>query len=103
MFFFVEKNPETFEKDDSFRIKSSWVAPKEFNDVNTFCWNVWEHLQTLFESRISFGKSPNLSNKETSELRKLKVEENKKVVINDTDTVGPACADKVKDQMQELI
>jgi len=31
------------------------------------------------------------------------VEENKKVVINDTDTVGPACADKVKDQMQELI
>ena len=71
--------------------------PKEFNDVNTFCWNIREHLQTLLESRISFGKSPNLSNKETSALRKLKVEKNKKVVINDTDkNVGPACADKEK-------
>ena len=80
MFFFVEKSPGTFVK-----------------DVNTFCWNVREHLQTLFKSRISFGKSPNLSNKETSALRKLKVEKNKKVVINDTDkNVGPACADKEK-------
>ena len=97
MFFFVEKSPVTFVKDDSFRIKSSWVAPSEFNDVNTFCWNVREHLQTLFESRFLSGKSPNLSNKEPSALRKLKVEKNKKVVINDTDkNVGPACAEKEK-------
>ena len=95
MFFFVEKKPGTFVKDDSFRIKSNWVAPMEFNDVNTFCWNVREHLRILFESRISFGKSPNLSNKEMSTLRKLRREKNKKLVINDTDkNVGPACADK---------
>ena len=95
MFFFVEKKPGTFVKDDSFRIKSNWVAPMEFNDVNTFCWNVREHLRILFESRISFGKSPNLSNKEMATLRKLRREKNKELVINDTDkNVGPACADK---------
>ena len=49
MFFFVEKTPGTFVREKSFRIKSSWNCMEEYKNVNTFCFNVRDRLDNVFQ------------------------------------------------------
>ena len=59
-----------------------------------FCWNVRDNLCTLFITKIGIKRAQNLSNREKTALRVLKLHTNKSVVINNTDkNVGPASAD----------
>ena len=95
MFFFVEKTPGTFVRDKSFWLKSSWNCAEEYYNVNRFCYGIRDRLNVLFQSTMGMKRSQNMSNKEKTALRKLRLNKNVKVIINDTDkNVGPACADK---------
>jgi len=67
MFFFVENPPGYYVRDKFFRIKNTW------NEM------IQKHVQ-----------------QRKTELRKLRLNKNVKVVINDTEkNVGPACANKM--------
>ena len=97
MFFFVEKTPGTFVRDKTFRIKSLWSCAEEYNNVNRFCYDIRDRLNVLFQSTMGMKRSQNMSNQEKTALRKLHLNKNVNVVINDTDkNVGPACADKTE-------
>ena len=94
MFFFAEASPGVYVRDRKFHVKSTWSCEENYADVNNFCWNVRDNLRTLFESKVGIKRAQNLSNREKTALRLLKLNRNKSVVVNDTDkNVGPASAD----------
>ena len=79
---------------------------EEYNDVNKFCFNVRDRLDTVFQKILGTKRSQNMSNKEKTALKVLQQNKNVSVVINDTDkNVGPACADKedvIKESRRQL-
>ena len=79
---------------------------EEYKNVNTFCFNVRDRLNDVFQKTFGMKRSQNLSNQEKTALRILQKNKNIDVVINDTDkNVGPACADKedvIKESKRQL-
>ena len=71
MLFFVETTPGTFVQNKSFRIKSSWNCMEEYKNVNTFCFNVRDRLDDVFQKTFGMKRSQNLSNQEKTALRIL--------------------------------
>ena len=79
------------------QMKSLWNCAEEYNNFNRFCYDIQDRLNVLFQSTMGMKRSQNMSNQEKTALRKLRLNKNVNVVINDTDkNVGPACADKTE-------
>ena len=93
--FFSEISPGTYRLDNKFHLKSHFVSPETFNEVNEFCWLLRDGISDLVENIIKHDSSSNLGKKEKRALHTLVTEKNRIQVINDTDkNLGPANADK---------
>ena len=93
--FFSEISPGTYRLDNKFHLKSHFVSPETFNEVNEFCWLLRDGISDLVENIIKHDSSSNLGKKEKRALHTLVTEKNRIHVINDTDkNLGPANADK---------
>ena len=69
VFNFFETKPGVFEKNYSFYVKNKSVLLVEYTAVNTFCWNVRDEINILFEKDLT-GKQ-NMSNKEKKALNQF--------------------------------
>ena len=93
--FFSETSPGTYHLNKKFHLKSHFVSPETFNEVNEFCWLLRDGINDLVEKFIKPDSTSNLGKKEKRALHKLVTEKNRVHVINDTDkNLGPANADK---------
>ena len=93
--FFSETSLEMYCLDNQFNLKSHFVLPETFNEVNEFCWLLRDGISNLVEKFIKSDFSTNLCKKEKRALHTLVTEKNRVHVINDTDkNLGPANADK---------
>ena len=55
---FCESKPGVLEKNNKFYLKNNSVPPLENKMVNTFCWNVRDTINTLFEKDLTEKKCP---------------------------------------------
>ena len=89
--FFSETSPGTYRFDNKFHLKSHFVPPETFNEVNEFCWLLRDGISDLVENIIKHDSSSNLGKKEKRALHTLVTEKNRIHVINDTDkNLGPS-------------
>ena len=54
---FYESKPGVFEKDNLFYVKNKSVPLVEYTAVNTFCWNVRDGINILFEKDLTETKT----------------------------------------------
>ena len=88
-----DSNPGVFEKSNLFHVKQKSVPLTEYAAINTFCWNIRDGINVLFEKDL-MGKQ-NMSNKEKKALNLLIKNRNIEVCINDTDKyLGAITTDK---------
>ena len=95
VFQFLESNSKLgdLEKKNLFYVKHKSVPLTEYAAINTFCWNIRDGINVLFEKDI-MGKQ-NMSNKEKKALNLLIKNRNVKVCVNDTDkNLGAITTDK---------
>ena len=93
--FFLETSPGTYHLNNKFHLKSHFVSPETFNEVNEFCWLLRDGISNLVENYVKFDFTTNLCKKEKRALHTLVTEKNRVHVVNDTDkNLGPASADK---------
>ena len=92
--FVVEERPGLFVHCKVFRVKNYFVLPVEHKVMNSFCWNLRDDIDNFIDS--SFSSGLNLSNKEKEAFKKLMMEKNKSICIDDMDkNLEAATADKV--------
>ena len=68
VFHFLESDskPGVFEKSNLFHVKQKCVPLTEYAAINTFCWNIRDGINILFEKDLT--KKQNMSNKEKKAL-----------------------------------
>ena len=69
--FFSEISPGTYRLDNKFHLKSHFVSPETFNEVNEFCWLLRDGISDLVEKIIKHDSTSNLCKKEKRALHKL--------------------------------
>ena len=90
---FLETKPGVFEKKNSFYVKRNTIPNIEYTAINTFCWNIRDGINVLFEKDLT--EKQNMSNKEKKALNLLIKNRNVKVCVNDTDkNLGAISSDK---------
>ena len=90
---FLETKPGVFEKKNLFYVKRNTIPIIEYTAINTFCWNIRDGINVLFEKDLT--EKQNMSNKEKKALNLLIKNRNVKVCINDTDkNLGAISSDK---------
>jgi hypothetical protein len=90
---FLETKPGVFEKRNLFYVKQNSVPVIEYTAINTFCWNIRDGINVLFEKDLT--EKQNMSNKEKKALNLLIKNRNVKICINDTDkNLGAISLDK---------
>ena len=88
-----ESKPGFFEKSNLFHVKQNSVPLTEYAAINTFCWNIRDGINVLFEKDLM--RKQNMSNKEKKALNLLIKNRNVEVCVNDTDkNLGAITADK---------
>ena len=93
VYHFYESKPGIFEKNPPFYVKSKNAPLTEYTAVNTFCWNLRDEINILFQKDLSGNQ--NMSNKEKKALNQLIKNRNVEICINDTDkNLGAISADK---------
>jgi len=93
VYHFYESKPGIFEKNPPFFVKNKNVPFTEYTAVNTFCWNVRDEINVLFQKDLSGNQ--NMSNKEKKALNLLIKNRNVEICVNDTDkNLGAISADK---------
>ena len=93
--FFSETSLGTYRLNNKFHLKSHFVLPETFNEINEFCWLLRDGASDLVEKFVKSDFSTNLCKKEKRALHTLVTQKNRVHVINDTDkNLGPANADK---------
>ena len=93
--YFTEVKPGVYKRDSKFKLKTDFVAHKQYKEIDAFGWRIRERINSVIESMKNEKSSQNISNKEKTALRNLIKTKNEKIVINDTDkNMGAADADK---------
>ena len=88
-----DSKPGVFEKSNLFHVKQKSVPLTEYAAINTFCWNIRDVINVLFEKDL-MGKQ-NMSNKEKKALKLLIKNRNIEVCINNTEkNLGAITVDK---------
>jgi len=72
--FFSETSPGTYHLNKKFHLKSHFVSPETFNEVNEFCWLLRDGINDLVEKFIKSDSTSNLGKKEKRALHKLVTE-----------------------------
>ena len=89
---FYESKPVVFEKSNPFHVKNKSVPRVEYTAINTFCWNVRDEINILFQKDLTGNQ--NMSNKEKKALNRLIINRNVEICVNDTDkNLGAISAD----------
>ena len=76
---FLETKPGVFEKKNSFYVKRNTIPNIEYTAINTFCWNIRDGINVLFEKDLT--EKQNMSNKEKKALNLLIKTETSKYVL----------------------
>ena len=53
---FLESKPGVFEKSNLFHVKQNSVPLIEYTAINTFCWNIRDGINVLFEKDLMGNK-----------------------------------------------
>ena len=69
--YFTEVKPWVYKRDSKFKLKTDFVAHKQFKEIDAFGWWVRERINSVIESMKKEKSSQNISNKEKTTLRNL--------------------------------
>ena len=79
--YFKETSPGVFELDRKFKIKFSYVAFKEYNAINEFCFRIRDRISNLVAKNAKEKLFQNFSNQEKKKFNNLIKKKNISVCI----------------------
>ena len=69
--YFTEVKPGVYKRESKFKLKTDFVAYKQYKEIDAFGWKIRERINSLIEDMKNEKSSQNLSNKEKNALRNL--------------------------------
>ena len=79
--YFTEVKLGVYKRDSKFKLKTDFVAHKQFKEIDAFGWRIRERINSVIESMKNEKSSQNISDKEKNALRNLIKPKNEKLVI----------------------
>ena len=67
--YLMEVKPGVYRGDSKFKLKTDFVAYKQYKEIDAFGWRIRERINSVIESMKKEKSSQNLSNKEKTALR----------------------------------
>ena len=62
--YFTETKPGVYKRDSQFKLKTDFVAFKQYKEIDAFGWKILERINSLIEGMVKENSSQNLSNKQ---------------------------------------